>query len=127
MNIKNKQQEIEALTDYVHEFAFQWGRLWNTKLSHDQKLNQISERISLPEEAIEKAFKRLEQTKKHSRLESLTNATIGLIVSYLAQLVIFPLLGLQVSQGQNVKITLLFFVISYIRNYALRRFFNQIR
>lgn len=68
----------------------------------------------------------MSQSKKHSKLESLANSVIGLLVSYITQLMIFPLFGIHVSHGTNGVITLIFFLISFTRSYLVRRWFNSI-
>jgi len=66
------------------------------------------------------------QTKKLSILESVTNTIVGLIVSFLIQLFIYNLLDIKVSFGQNIIITLVFFIASIVRGYIIRRVFNKI-
>lgn len=68
----------------------------------------------------------MKQSKKHSAIESITNVIIGLITSFLIQLVLYPLLDIPVTFSQNVIITFVFFVASFIRGYLIRRFFNKI-
>ncbi len=65
------------------------------------------------------------QSKKHSAFESITNTIIGLVTSYLVQLLIFPLYGINVSHSTNLQITLIFFAISFTRSYVVRRTFNK--
>lgn len=65
------------------------------------------------------------QSKKHSIIESIANTVIGLAVSFIAQLVIHPLMGIPVTIKQNLLITLIFFLLSFIRGYIIRRFFNK--
>ena len=67
----------------------------------------------------------MSQSKKQSAIESLTNIIVGLITSFLIQLVIYPVLNIPVSLGQNVIITIVFFIVSFLRGYLLRRYFNQ--
>lgn len=67
------------------------------------------------------------QSKKHSTIESLTNTIVGLLTSFLIQLVIYPLLSIPVTLNQNIIITIVFFVVSFLRGYLIRRFFNKIR
>jgi hypothetical protein len=67
------------------------------------------------------------QSKKHSIVESLTNILVGLVTSFLIQLVIYPLLNIPVSLNENITITILFFIASFIRGYLIRRFFNRIK
>jgi hypothetical protein len=67
------------------------------------------------------------QSKKHSTLESLTNTVVGLLTSFAIQLVIYPLLSIPVTLNQNIIITIVFFVVSFLRGYLIRRFFNKIK
>jgi hypothetical protein len=67
------------------------------------------------------------QSKKHSTLESLTNTVVGLLTSFAIQLVIYPLLNIPVTLNQNIIITIVFFVVSFLRGYLIRRFFNKIK
>jgi hypothetical protein len=66
------------------------------------------------------------QSKKHSALESLTNIIVGLITSFLIQLIIYPALDIPVTINQNIVITLVFFAVSFLRSYILRRLFNRL-
>lgn len=66
------------------------------------------------------------QTKRHSVLEAIVNTVIGLVVSFLTQLVVYPLFGIEISLIHNVYITIIFFIISTIRSYTLRRIFNKL-
>ena len=68
----------------------------------------------------------MSQSKKNSLLESLINVIFGLIVSFLIQLAIYPLLNIKVTLNQNIIITIVFFVASFIRGYVIRRIFNAI-
>ena len=65
------------------------------------------------------------QTKKQSFLESLTNVFIGYIISLISLFLIFPILGIESSPGKNVLITFYFTLISIVRSYILRRYFNK--
>lgn len=64
------------------------------------------------------------QTKKQSLIESISNTAIGFVISYAATFLIFPLVGFESNAGKNILITLFFTVVSIIRSYTLRRFFN---
>lgn len=65
------------------------------------------------------------QSKKYSIIESVTNTVIGLVTSFLIQLIIYPLLDIPVSINQNIIITLVFLIVSIIRGYLIRRLFNK--
>lgn len=67
----------------------------------------------------------MKQSKKHSALESITNVVIGLITSIVTQMILYPILGIPVTFSQNLIITAVFFVISFVRGYVIRRFFNR--
>ena len=62
-----------------------------------------------------------------SLVETITNVAIGLIVSFLSQVAIFKYYDIHISLAQNLEMTLYFTVVSIIRSYVLRRFFNSIR
>jgi len=67
------------------------------------------------------------QTRLMSLVETMTNVAAGLVISFLSQIVIFKIYNVSLSTQQNVEITLYFTIISILRSYALRRFFNSIR
>ena len=60
-------------------------------------------------------------------VETITNVAIGLIVSFISQVGIFKYYDIHISLAQNLELTLYFTVVSVIRGFALRRFFNSIR
>lgn len=62
-----------------------------------------------------------------SAVETATNIVVGLVVSFMAQLLIFEVYDISITVSQNVEITLFFTLVSIVRSYALRRFFNNIR
>ena len=59
-------------------------------------------------------------------LESATNVIAGLIISFVIQLIIYPILNIPVSINQNLIITFVFFIASFIRGYVIRRLFNKL-
>jgi hypothetical protein len=64
------------------------------------------------------------QTRGKSFIESLVNVAIGYITALLSQLIIFPLVGIDVSFRINIEIGLYFTAISIVRSYLVRRLFN---
>ncbi len=64
------------------------------------------------------------QTKKQSFIESITNVFIGYLTAFVSQLLIFPLFEIKVSIQDNLMIWLYFTIISLIRSYIIRRYFN---
>ena len=67
----------------------------------------------------------MNQTKLHSVIESITQTLIGLLTSILIQVVLYPLLGIPVTFKQNLIITTVFFAVSIVRGYIIRRLFNK--
>ena len=66
------------------------------------------------------------QTKKQSMIEVITNTVVGLAFSFAIQVMIYPILGMNVSINQNLLITLMFFIASILRGYILRRLFTKL-
>jgi hypothetical protein len=66
------------------------------------------------------------QSKKHSLIESAVNVIAGIVMSFLIQLWIYPLLKIAVTLNQNIFITCVFFAASFFRSYIIRRIFNAI-
>ena len=66
------------------------------------------------------------QTKKQSLLESTINVLIGYLVAVGSQIIIFPWFNINIPIRDNFLIGIWFTVVSLVRNYVLRRFFNKI-
>lgn len=67
------------------------------------------------------------QSKRMSMIEVATNIAIGLVVSFISQIAVFKLYDIHISVTQNVEITIWFTVISIIRSYLIRRWFNSMK
>ena len=65
------------------------------------------------------------QTKYQSLIESLTNILIGYLTALLSQVLIFPLFDIYVTLQDNLLIGLYFTIISLVRSYLVRRYFNK--
>ncbi len=65
------------------------------------------------------------QTKKASFIESLTNVTIGFLITIISLHIIFPFLGIENHSGINIVLTIYLTALSILRNYILRRYFNK--
>ena len=66
------------------------------------------------------------QSKLESAIESVINILIGYSISIMAQLIIFPVFDMQLSFADNLQIGAFFTVVSLIRSYFIRRFFNKL-
>jgi putative Mn2+ efflux pump MntP len=63
------------------------------------------------------------QTRIESFFEAITHAVFGAATGLLAQLVVFPAVGVRVRMSQNLVILAAFTGISIARTYVVRRFF----
>jgi len=66
------------------------------------------------------------QSKRNSAFEAITNVTIGYLVSVLANVIIFPLFGYDVTVADSFAIGLAFTAVSLVRSYVLRRLYNRL-
>jgi membrane protein implicated in regulation of membrane protease activity len=64
------------------------------------------------------------QTRLGSLIEALINIVIGYVVAIASQLAIFPLFGIHIALSTNLWIGLWFTVVSLVRSYIIRRWFN---
>lgn len=64
------------------------------------------------------------QSRLQSLVESAVGTAIGFIIAVLTQIVVFHLWNLKVTIWDNLAITAIFTVVSAIRSYWVRRFFN---
>lgn len=67
------------------------------------------------------------QTKRASMVEVLLNVSIGYGVALLSQIVVFPWFSIHISISANIGIGLVFTVISIVRSFVVRRFFEFLR
>ena len=65
------------------------------------------------------------QSKLQSLIESLTNILIGYLTALFSQVLIFPIFDINVTFQDNLLIGLYFTIISLIRSYLIRRYFNN--
>ncbi len=67
----------------------------------------------------------MNQSKLGSLYESAINIAIGAVVALLSQLIVFPMFGIDVPLSANIGIMMWFTLISVIRSYVIRRWFND--
>ena len=58
-------------------------------------------------------------------IESLTSTTIGIIIGIVLNLTILPIFGYPVSLSDSLWISVIFTIVSIIRSYIIRRWFNS--
>jgi hypothetical protein len=64
------------------------------------------------------------QTRKQSGVEAATNLVVGYLINMGANFVIFPIMGWSITLGQNLTIGVFYAIVSLLRSYGLRRFYN---
>ena len=64
------------------------------------------------------------QSKKQSLIEGITNVLIGYLVAVGSQIIIFPFFGIDIPMHNNFVIGLWFTLISLVRSYLVRRWYN---
>ena len=65
------------------------------------------------------------QTKIQSFVEALSNVAIGFSIALLTQIIVFPFFGIDIPLSKNIGITAVFTVVSIVRSYVVRRWFNR--
>lgn len=65
------------------------------------------------------------QTRLGSFVEAWANVFIGFGINYCANLLILPLFGFHISLVANFYMGLIYTVISVVRSYCVRRWFNS--
>jgi len=64
------------------------------------------------------------QTHLGSFIEAWANIAIGFSINWFANMLILPLYGFHIKPGAAFSMGLLFTVISLVRSYVIRRWFN---
>ena len=67
------------------------------------------------------------QTRLQSAIEACANVLVGYLVAILSQIVVFPWFGIHIPLSSNLAIGAWFTVISLVRSYVLRRWFNGLK
>lgn len=66
----------------------------------------------------------MSQSRLGSFIEAWINVFIGFTINFIANLIIFPIFGWQISVMENLGLGLIYTLISVARSYAIRRWFN---
>jgi len=67
------------------------------------------------------------QTKFGSVVEAFSNIAVGFAINWTANMLVLPLFGFNLSGTTAFEIGLVFTVISLVRQYVLRRWFNGLK
>lgn len=65
------------------------------------------------------------QTRRQSMHEAIINVIVGFSINMLLNFSVFPLFGWHISLQQNLMLGVVYTVVSIVRSYVLRRFFNK--
>lgn len=65
------------------------------------------------------------QSRFGSLIESLSNVTLGIVIGFITNNIVLPLFGYDVTLVDALGIALIFTVISLVRSYVIRRYFNR--
>lgn len=66
----------------------------------------------------------MSQSRSASMVEAWANTLIGYVINIGVQELVFPWWGIHVTFAENLSIGLVFLVVSVVRSYVLRRWFN---
>lgn len=67
----------------------------------------------------------MEQTKLGSLIEAAIGTAIGFLITLAMSPIVYPMFGHAFTLQQNLGITAVFTVVSVLRGYIIRRWFNQ--
>ena len=67
------------------------------------------------------------QTKTGSFIEACANIVVGFSINWVANILILPLYGFMITRTQAFSMGCIFTVISLLRSYVLRRWFNGLK
>jgi hypothetical protein len=100
---------------------------WASALVAEPSGAPLTFSVQLPPDVELEAPKPRGQTRTGSAIEVATNILVGFSINWVANLLILPLYGFQITGGQAFSMGLIFTAIAIVRGYVLRRVFNRIR
>ena len=65
------------------------------------------------------------QSKKESFIETLTSVFAGWLIGVILNMLVLPLFDYNITVIDSLWVSLIFTVVSVIRGYVIRRFFNS--
>ena len=66
------------------------------------------------------------QNRMQSLVEAWTSTVVGFFITILAQMILFPLYGIEMHWTSNLQIAIILTLVSLLRSYFMRRAFNRI-
>ncbi len=65
------------------------------------------------------------QSKKQSLIETLTSVFVGWLIGVILNMLVLPLFDYNITVIDSLWVSLIFTVVSVIRGYVIRRWFNS--
>ena len=65
------------------------------------------------------------QSKMSSFYEAWVNIFVGYLVNFVANMIVLPIFGYNISIADNLMIGVIYTFISLARSYSIRRWFNR--
>ena len=65
------------------------------------------------------------QSRRASVIEAATSTIVGCIVGMVTNYIVMPYYGMHMGLADNMSLTGIFTVVSFMKSYACRRFFNM--
>ena len=65
------------------------------------------------------------QTKRQSLIETLTSVFVGWLIGVILNMLVLPLFDYKITVVDSLLVSLIFTIVSIIRSYVIRRFFNS--
>ena len=65
------------------------------------------------------------QSKRQSFIETLTSVFVGWLIGVILNMLVLPLFDYNITVIDSLWVSLIFTVVSVIRGYVIRRFFNS--
>jgi hypothetical protein len=69
----------------------------------------------------------MRQSRRMSLVEAAANVMIGYGIAVATQVMVFPIFGIHITLADDLRIGLVFAMVSILRSYALRRLFEVCR
>ncbi|CAA7619727.1 hypothetical protein [Magnetospirillum sp. SS-4] len=69
----------------------------------------------------------MRQSRHMSLAEAAANVVIGYGIAVTTQVVVFPVFGIHITLADDLRIGLVFAVVSLLRGFVLRRIFERLR
>jgi len=66
------------------------------------------------------------QKPSQSLIEAITNTSLGMVIAFCLQLIVYPIMDIPVKIEQNIMLTIIFTSSSIGRGFVVRRIFNRL-